>query len=330
VYNHSNPQRWQTIWSSGDSFQRAPDLESVPLTQSQISRAVEKAIGAATQLPEIEPSTVGSSEEIITTTEETESAPEPDTTTEPEVSAAESEENYEPEPVQASAEPDNSQEATEPPSAEAAASEVLERATAYAQRLAGNLWEGIRAYKLPDDEGLRERRTALFVELMGIVEHAGSLFADAHVIKMQAFAEEHEAVRLQCRACLDRIEELERERAPLDSRLRQCQQASSQARELLTTETESKPRRYPSAKEIKAWEKRVEKAREAVDLAQADEAEANSARNELIRESRRHAGLFDGRDGKPGLKQKELDLRAAKDGKPHRDFETGFIVPAEF
>jgi len=40
--------------------------------------------------------------------------------------------------------------------------------------------------------------------------------------------------------------------------------------------------------------------------------------------------LFDGRDGKPGLKQKELDLRAAKDGKPHRDFETGFIVPAEF
>jgi hypothetical protein len=323
--------RWNTVWSTGD-FQRAVAPETVPLTQSQISRAVEKAIGAATQLPEIEPSTVGSSEEIITTTEETELAPEPDTATEPEVSAAEPEENYEPEPVQASAEPDNSQEATEPPSAEAAAPEVLERATAYAQRLAGDLWEGLRNYKLPADDGLRQRRTALFVELMGIVEHAGAMFADAHVIKMQALAEEHEAVRVQCREALERIEALQMQLGPLDGQLRSRQQKSSEARVLLTAESESKPKpeRYPSAKEIKAWEARVSKARAAVDTAAAEEGAVNGSRNDLIREIRQERERLDGRDGAPGLKQREADLRAQLDGKPRRDFETGLTIPAEF
>jgi hypothetical protein len=307
MYRHTQPQNFP---KSGFDYDRPGfrhlNPEPVVLTQTQIDRAVANAVGVSAPQAETELTMAGSSE-----TEVLELA------AEPEVSDAESE----PDAVQASAEPD------------APGPDLQERATAYARKLAGALWDGIQNYRLPSgDEGLRSRRSELFDELLTIIANAGEFFSAAHVVKMADFAEQHESVRLECRATIERIEDLQKKIGPVDGQLRSKQNKSSEARVLLRAEEESKPKpdRYPSSKEIKAWESRVEKARADLDAALAEQSAVNAVRNDLLRAIRQERELLNGKDGAPGLKQKELDLRAAKDGKPRRDYETGFEIPAEF
>jgi hypothetical protein len=230
------------------------------------------------------------------------------------------EQAYEPEPVQVSE--------LEP------SSDLQDRAEAYAGRLAGVLWEGIENYKLPSgDEGLRARRAELlFGELSAVIAHAGEFFADAHTIKMAALAEEHERVRIQCRAALDGIRPLMKELGLVDGSLRSKQLKSQECRVLFNALSEGKPKpeQYLSKKEIAAWETSVEEARAAVDAAQAAEAEIHAERGQILREIRDLEQLLHGRGEAPGLKHREVALRAQLEGKPYRDHHTGFDVPPEF
>jgi len=293
--------------------------ETVTLNQRQVDALVASATGISAPQAEIEPSTVGS-EQIITAAEEMADSDE-------ELAAApEAEANTEPEP--------DAEYAPQPAPEPEPSSDLLERATAYAHKLSGGFWEGIEKYRLPaGDEGLRTRRTELlFGELLAVIAHAGEFFADAHKIKKTALAEEHEAVRIQCRAAMDAVGPLMKELGSIDGRLRSQQQKCQESRVLFNSLSEGKPKpeQYPSAREIALWEASVQEARVTLDKALALANEANGERNEIVRAIREQRELLNGRGDQPGLKHREVALRAQLEGKPYRDHHTGFDVPPEF
>jgi hypothetical protein len=172
----------------------------------------------------------------------------------------------------------------------------------------------------------------LFGELLAVIAHAGEFFADAHKIKKTALAEEHEAVRIQCRAAMDAVGPLMKELGSIDGRLRSQQQKCQESRVLFNSLSEGKPKpeQYPSAREIALWEASVQEARVTLDKALALANEANGERNEIVRAIREQRELLNGRGDQPGLKHREVALRAQLEGKPYRDHHTGFDVPPEF
>ena len=285
------------------------DLSSVPLTQKQLDSIVAKAVSVSPPQPDIEPKMA--LQQIVTDEDSGELAPE--------VSDAEPETNAKPEPVEVQA------PVTDP--------ELQERATDYVRRLSGAFLQGLENYKLPRNRAdLKLRKTELFTALLDLIEQSGEFLATAHVAKMVDFAEQHEVVRIECRAASDRRKELQLQLGPADGILRASQNKLANARELLEREIGSQPRLedYPSSKELRAWESRIEKARTALDAASADEAGSREDRNDIVREIRAQDELLNGSGDQPGLKARELDLRAAKDGKPRRDYSTGLVIPAEF
>ena len=193
-------------------------------------------------------------------------------------------------------------------------------------------WDGLN-YKLPAGAtALRTLQAELVEELRALVGRTGEFFAAGHQLKMAALAEEHEAVRLQCRSAVERREALEKEIGPLDGILRRRQNEVSKARVLLTAEEDSKPKpdKFPSTREIKQWEERVSTARSALDAAELSATEASGVRNQILREIRQQDELLDGRGDQPGLRQKFIVLDAQLKGKSIHDPETGSLSTPEF
>lgn len=211
-------------------------------------------------------------------------------------------------------------------------SDLVERATNYATRLGAPLWDALFSYRFPPDENLKARKAELFAELLSLYERAGAFFADARSLKMSALAVEQESARAACRTAKDNIERLTREINSVSSSLRVAGQKTAKARVAVRAIEEGKPspETYPSRKEIANWRERLAAARSALDTAQAQEQPWQDQHNQLFWERRREIELYEGKDGVPGLRQKELDLRLQLAGKARTDFETGLKIPADF
>jgi len=228
-------------------------------------------------------------------------------------------------------------EATTPEQIEAQAAPVDKSAKDYARRLATPLWEGIQNYKFPNDEDLRTRQSELFSELLAIIEHAGAYFADAHTAQMAVLESEHESVRCAIREAVARREELASQIAASDDDLRRAQGNVSSCRLKFNELKAGEPTFYPSKSEISAWEKKLESARKNLDAALASEREIVSVRegfaskiaeqSELLGGHKAHYGALNDSD-RPGLIQRERELKAQLEGKEWTDSTTGLSSKA--
>ncbi|MGA8539322.1 MAG: hypothetical protein WB566_07460 [Terriglobales bacterium] len=294
--HHRTPSNFKSGFPEPQFADGVRRLEPVTLTQPQIDRAVENAI----TVPEI----------VLVT---------------PEVSNAEPEMNAEPER-------NHSPDAPKPTEPEPS-SDLEGLAWDYANGLAGRFWEGLQNYKLPAGASeLRALRTELFSELRTLIGRAGEFFAACRQLKMAALSEEHETVRIQCRAAVERREALQKEIGPLDGIVRRRENEVSKAQVLLAAEEESRPKplSYPSRTEIRAWESRVAKLRAALDAATEATRQAADVRNQIVREIAKQDELLDGRGDQPGLRQKFVVLDAQLKGKSIHDPNTGLVITPEF
>lgn len=318
MYKYSAPGHWQPFYSTQSGFARVTE-PTFPLTEKEISRAVEKAVSVPTapELPdfaEIDPEFAITEEPIPTASEELAMATEPDTAAEELAAEPELPDAAAAEVIDAAAEaesaPSEAITPTEP--------DLSMRKVAFDEIVA-------RLVDAMKDGELKEESAELLAILYEFEDRACALVARHRKGKLEKLARRWEVAKVEAREQLDAVRRLQLERPPLESDLRRWKSESSNCRAEVLAWEDAKPRpeTFPTAAEEANWKRRLDAAQAALNQANRRETETL----ELLRDH--DARVREENQKLKKLAEAEADLRTAKDGKSVRSREYGFLTPAE-
>jgi hypothetical protein len=189
---------------------------------------------------------------------------------------------------------------------------------------------------LQGDEAVKARAIDLYSALIENEAAVTALLAEVSEVKIADLRIKHQAVREECRATIARIRELETSLAPLEGTLRYLQAETSKARARHASWKRSEPNRgfpeYADQKAVEAWEAAGAEAQAALTAAQSAEADVVRQYNSIVDAIGKEREALYGHKAniaalndfdRPGLIEREAQLRAQIDGKPWTDGATG-------
>ncbi len=189
---------------------------------------------------------------------------------------------------------------------------------------------------LQGDEVAKARAIELYGALIENEAAITGLLAEISGTKNAALRDEHERVREECRSTIARIRKLETTLAPLEGNLRNLQGATSKARATHASLKRAEPNRgfpeYADKKAVEAWEASVAEAQAALTAAQSAEAKVVNEYNQIVNAIGKEREALNGHKAniaavndfdRPGLIEREAQLRAQIEGRPWTDSTTG-------
>jgi hypothetical protein len=176
-----------------------------------------------------------------------------------------------------------------------------------------------------DEPTLANESAALLDELAGLEQRICLLVSQHRERKFANLRERWESARAAARAALDTFKSFQLESPPVEGDLRRARQGTSKCRAEVTSLEDARPapETYPTRLEMKQWERDLQSAKDALTQAQGREREISEQLAEIVGRLRAQRTELEKRA------QVEADLRTALAGKPVRDREYGFLVPAE-